>query len=696
MVERWSSKPFMWVRFLLSLIPYVVLKNQKIHTKKLKLFSQTRKAYTAPILDSKVTSIGTPKLLFKPTQPLLPIKSPLHNFYNFFIIKKYYILYFLYNYKLLPNKYSSLTKSEEVLIIHPKLLKMPLYKSSHEYTITNANDGSVTWPLRKEPLPALGLSFLGDYWSIKNYTLNYIWFGNLKGKTTFSGRVNKHFILPRTDNVDYFSTKVIKSVPNSYRYNIIKSNFTSHDPDNKLYNSKSISLSLNSLFFNNQRTVMSVKIHYKLFKKLLPTPWTTKTLNLYSKLVPIEDKLSYTSLRLKYLLKFKIKLTELSGHQLKTHKIKSIKLRSKKALNYSLKTKFRSQSRKARKREFKNSMPYKLKLTLAYQKEVINRNINSAISNINYLTYPVNIINKYHTNKYTILNTFIYPRNHKTSNQKIINKLTESGNNKLKFNKNFYNKFLLNPLYYKKLLVLHQQHFSNETFILDYTNLLKLGFENKQLLNKLNMTNIIPSPVFSFKKVKKAFTSRVLQRLLYPVERWLSVLHIRSLEHIFGQQILFQFNPFLEKYIDKDFKMRYDFWLNRMTYYEKRLGHRFFLDEAIHIMHLGFYYKDSQIVSRWLKAIILRISFWKTRFIFRFIRYIFLNFFNPIFKDLKIKGIKIKLKGKISVAGNSRKRTILFRSGKNSYSTVDLKVLYTSDTVETFTGVMGFQFWIFY
>lgn len=144
MVERWSSKPFMWVRFLLSLIPYVVLKNQKIHTKKLKLFSQTRKAYTAPILDSKVTSIGTPKLLFKPTQPLLPIKSPLHNFYNFFIIKKYYILYFLYNYKLLPNKYSSLTKSEEVLIIHPKLLKMPLYKSSHEYTITNANDGSVT------------------------------------------------------------------------------------------------------------------------------------------------------------------------------------------------------------------------------------------------------------------------------------------------------------------------------------------------------------------------------------------------------------------------------------------------------------------------------------------------------------------------------------------------------------------------
>lgn len=68
-----------------------------------------------------------------------------------------------------------------------------------------------------------------------------------------------------------------------------------------------------------------------------------------------------------------------------------------------------------------------------------------------------------------------------------------------------------------------------------------------------------------------------------------------------------------------------------------------------------------------------------------------LTHFHHVFKDLQIKGLKIKLKGKISVAGNSRKRSILYRVGKTSYSEVALKVSQHKTTVNTFTGVMGFQ-----
>lgn len=46
-----------------------------------------------------------------------------------------------------------------------------------------------------------------------------------------------------------------------------------------------------------------------------------------------------------------------------------------------------------------------------------------------------------------------------------------------------------------------------------------------------------------------------------------------------------------------------------MAYYERKLGHRFFLEEAIHIIHLAFLLKDPIIITTWLKAIILRISF---------------------------------------------------------------------------------------
>ena len=67
------------------------------------------------------------------------------------------------------------------------------------------------------------------------------------------------------------------------------------------------------------------------------------------------------------------------------------------------------------------------------------------------------------------------------------------------------------------------------------------------------------------------------------------------------------------------------------------------------------------------------------------------HYFRHVFPVLQIKGIKIKLKGKISAAGNSRKRTILYRVGKTSHSSVDLRVSYESFLVNTFTGVMGFQ-----
>jgi ribosomal protein S3 len=68
-----------------------------------------------------------------------------------------------------------------------------------------------------------------------------------------------------------------------------------------------------------------------------------------------------------------------------------------------------------------------------------------------------------------------------------------------------------------------------------------------------------------------------------------------------------------------------------------------------------------------------------------------LSHYLHVFDDLKIKGLKIKLKGKISVAGNSRKRTILYRVGKTSHSEIQLRVDHTKETINTFTGVMGFQ-----
>lgn len=61
-----------------------------------------------------------------------------------------------------------------------------------------------------------------------------------------------------------------------------------------------------------------------------------------------------------------------------------------------------------------------------------------------------------------------------------------------------------------------------------------------------------------------------------------------------------------------------------------------------------------------------------------------------------MQGLKIKLKGKISAAGNSRKRTIIYRVGKTSHSETRIRVLCETTTINTFTGVMGLGVWLFY
>ena len=212
----------------------------------------------------------------------------------------------------------------------------------------------------------------------------------------------------------------------------------------------------------------------------------------------------------------------------------------------------------------------------------------------------------------------------------------------------------------------------------------------------LPIDNLLPSIHFNHKISKILHVSSANMFLKENVIPWVYNNLIKFIEFCSGKKVLIQIYSFVNQWLDVNFALLYKRWVIRLSSYERKLGHRFFLEEALHIIHLSFVFKDVKLLSSWLSAIIKRISFWKTRGIFRFIKYLFNNFYLFIFKDLDIKGFKVKLKGKISVAGNSRKRTILYRVGQTSHSTNNLRVIHNFSTITTFTGVMGFQVWLFY
>lgn len=208
--------------------------------------------------------------------------------------------------------------------------------------------------------------------------------------------------------------------------------------------------------------------------------------------------------------------------------------------------------------------------------------------------------------------------------------------------------------------------------------------------------NLVPSKSVNFVINKEAYNLLAVHKLTKDLVPYYYHTLVRFMEHCSGKKAAFKFYPFVHQNVRRDFFVRYRIWMARMGFYERRLGHKFFLEEALHIMHISFFMKDAKLLCSWFKAMILRISFWKTRSIFRFIKYLMLGYFYLLFPSLNIKGLKIKLKGKISAAGNSRKRRILYRVGETSHSQASLRVLYEFVTINTFTGVMGFQLWIFY
>ena len=321
---------------------------------------------------------------------------------------------------------------------------------------------------------------------------------------------------------------------------------------------------------------------------------------------------------------------------------------------------------------------------------LINSHSHGGVNNLNY-----KIKNK-SFNPSLLITTKTSHLQHKT----VRNRRSNTNNNELSFiNQGGIEQTKNNP-HTMLNLVLLENPLLLKLFLPKNNDQVRLMFSLPQtsslINNPININNILPSSNFRHTLVKKVYSSLSYNKVnLNFIPIYYTTL-IRFMENISGNKILIQFYPFVNQSVTENFIIKYKLWLPRLSFYEKRLGHKFFLEESLHILHLSFVLKDPRLLLKWLKAIILRISFWRTRSIFRFIKYLMLNFFEQSFETLKIKGFKVKLKGKISAAGNSRKRSILYRVGQTSHSTLDLKVLTEIDTVVTFTGVMGLTVSLFY
>ena len=251
-----------------------------------------------------------------------------------------------------------------------------------------------------------------------------------------------------------------------------------------------------------------------------------------------------------------------------------------------------------------------------------------------------------------------------------------------------------NPIFFKysfcadkKTYTILQKSFKNTLY-----NLVDSFFYSYS--SSIKFTNLLPDLAFSFTLKKKMLKIFSYSKFSISTVSWQYNTLLRFLEFCSGRKVCLKFFNFLGNTLNFSEKAQCLLWSQKVKYFRKVLGPRLFLSESLQIMLLALKLKDPFFLSNWMVSTMYKISFWKYKMFLRYLKYVLRYFFWVIFKDLKIKGIKFQLKGKISVAGNARTRTVFHNVGFTSHTTFNNKILYHLNLVRSFTGVMGLKLWI--
>ena len=127
-----------------------------------------------------------------------------------------------------------------------------------------------------------------------------------------------------------------------------------------------------------------------------------------------------------------------------------------------------------------------------------------------------------------------------------------------------------------------------------------------------------------------------------------------------------------------------------------RIGAGFFLKEAAQVLLLTLIMKDPIFFMGWFTKIMEKVQFFKHKNYIMFFKSIFTYLNKNMFKKLGIRGLYFDIRGKVAVKGDSKKRHILLRYGECTFSQKSIRVAPSYGLVNTFTGILGVTFILFF
>ena len=215
-------------------------------------------------------------------------------------------------------------------------------------------------------------------------------------------------------------------------------------------------------------------------------------------------------------------------------------------------------------------------------------------------------------------------------------------------------------------------------------------------IDEMQKSNLWSFPSSHFTLRKKILRSVSQSSFGSDTGSWAHKCLIQFAERISGRRTAIYIGPFVDQALTLEDHARCILWNTRSSGFKRLLGHRIFTSEALMVLTSSIRLKDPTLLSNWIRGMLKRMSFWKYRVLFRYLKFLIQHLFRFSFPEFRFKGFKLRLKGKISVGGNSRSRVLFYRVGDTSHSKMSNRVAYDLSYINTFTGVLGFKLWFFY
>lgn len=130
---------------------------------------------------------------------------------------------------------------------------------------------------------------------------------------------------------------------------------------------------------------------------------------------------------------------------------------------------------------------------------------------------------------------------------------------------------------------------------------------------------------------------------------------------------------------------------SRLQHMHSAFANIIFVSEFLDVLYFTLLSRDFESLKHYIRRIFNKLSIWDHKKFVILLINMFAHQLHPIFTKLGIRGFYLRVKGKLGVGGNSRKRSASVRLGEVSSSKYPSRASFLNSTVTTTTGVLGLQ-----